>query len=213
VHSMLAVAISAGVAVVGWFVAHYLSRRAAREQYRREAALKHVERQLGDLYGPLVFLVLEGARVFEDLREDFGDGWYHGDRRLEPAEEEKWLYWTENYFIPRNRRIQDLLSSHSHLIESDHIPDSFLDFIDHHASWTLEIERMRETGVDEGLYSRRTWPDSFSAEVETTFRVLKQRHERLIGAETPRVLEDGHGEDTGHGGNARRRPLRGREAS
>lgn len=206
---MEAVAIPAGVAVIGWFVAHFLTRRGAREQYRREAALRHVERQLGELYGPLAFLVLEGARVFQDLVEDFGTDWLNKGRALTPEEAERWLYWTESYFIPRNQRIQSLISDNAHLIEGDRIPKSFLDFIDHHASWTLEIERSRKTGVKERLYSRRTWPASFSAEVKDTFRILKQRHERLIGAETPRLLEDGPAAPAGLDDGGGRRPLRG----
>lgn len=192
---MWALAIPAAVAVGGWFVAYLLSQRAAKEQHRREAALKHVERQLSDLYGPLTFLLLEGSRVFQDLAEDFGPEWLAGERPLSDAEIDKWIYWSEHYFIPRNERIQELLSQHSHLIEGDQIPTSFLEFIDHHSSWTLELKRWREAGIREGLYSRRSWPVRFADEVVATFHLLKRRHASLLGAEAPRSLDPA--EETG----------------
>jgi hypothetical protein len=187
---MWALAIPAAVAISGWFVVNLLGRRTAREQHRREATLQHLEQQLSDLYGPLTFLLLEGKRVFQDLEEDFGHDWRQGDRQLTAEEVRKWIYWSENYFIPRNERIQDLLSHRSHLIEGDRIPLSFLEFIDHHSSWTLEMKRWKETGVREGLYSRRHWPIRFADEVVATFNLLKRRHASLIGAETPRSIDD-----------------------
>lgn len=177
------------VAVLSAIVAYVLTRRAAREQHRREATLRHIERQLSDLYGPLTFLLLEGDQVFEDLCDDFGEDWREGKRYLtEDGEIKKWIYWAENYFIPRNREIQELLSQQSHLIEGDRLPQGFQDFARHHASWTLEMKRWREKGVGDGLFSRHSWPVEFSKEVESTFQRLKQRHARLLGAETPQRL-------------------------
>lgn len=176
-------------AVLSAVLAYLFTRRAAREQYRREATLKHLERQLSDLYGPLTFLLLEGDQVFDDLCQDFGDEWREGRRYLtDEAEIKKWIYWAENYFIPRNQAVQTLLSQQSHLIEGAQLPPSFQKFARHHASWTLEMKRWREKGVGDGLFSRHSWPVEFSEEVESTFQLLKQRHARLLGAEAPHKL-------------------------
>lgn len=173
--------IAAIVAAVGWFATYFLTRRAAAAGARRDAALHHLECQLGELYGPLAFLVIEGQRVFADLVEDFGETWAVGGRVLEDAEVDQWLFWVDRYFMPRNERIQELLSTKAHLIEGARIPDSYVAFVGHHSTWKLDHLRWKEQEIRERLYSRRRWPVEFAEDVLETFATLKQRHADLLG--------------------------------
>jgi hypothetical protein len=61
--------IAAAVAIVGWVVNHVLTGARDRYNQRLSASLRHTERQLEELYGPLAFLVLEGRRNYSDLLE------------------------------------------------------------------------------------------------------------------------------------------------
>ena len=183
----LAVLLTALVGVVGWFATYALSRRASRETLRREAALRHLEEQLGELYGPLAFLIIEGDRVFADLVADFGTSWAAGQRVLDETEVEKWLFWVDTYFFPRNEQIKDLLSTKTHLLEGDRVPHSFLRFVDHSQLMEDRSSSLASDGARERLYSRRRWPQDFSEEVLATFQTLKARHAELLGAQLPRL--------------------------
>lgn len=67
-NTSIVVALIAGaVSAVGWMVNHILTDRRDREQKRTEALLKHVERQLEELYGPMAFLLYEARRAYQDL--------------------------------------------------------------------------------------------------------------------------------------------------
>lgn len=183
--AVAAALIAAAIAALGWFVTYVLRRRADLESARREAAVRHLERQLDELYGPLAFLILEGTRVFDDLVQDFGTEWRDGRRMLDADEVEKWLFLVDTHFFPRNEQIEELLSTKAHLIEGNRMPDSFLAFLDHHSSWKLDHLMWKKTGKLERLYSRRRWPARFAEDVLQTFQELKLRHAELLGEQAP----------------------------
>jgi hypothetical protein len=172
--------ITAVITACGWFATYYFSARASRRGFEREAALRHLERQLEDLYGPLAFLILEGRQTFKELLAAFNRNYvFIGDQEL-PAEELKtWLFWVENDFFPRNEKIKTLLSTKTHLLNDSFIPESFQDFLDHYNSWRINHLRWKSDGVKYSWHSKINWPTAFEEEVLATFRRLKTKHAEL----------------------------------
>jgi hypothetical protein len=191
----LQVAILAGVVTaLGWLVTHILSRIADRRKSRREFLLAYTTKQLAELYGPLAFLVLEGQRSWEDLKYSLD---VHNLSIFQPAyspessdDLKTWLFWAEKDFMPRNRRIRDLLSSNTYLIEGERMPDSYRQFLEHYKSWEINHLRWREEGIAYPWRSRINWPPDFSSEVLDTFYRLKQRHWSLVTYESPKATID-----------------------
>jgi len=174
--------IGACVSITGWLVNHIFSTSAAKRQERLNFQLEFTKQQLEELYGPLVFLVLEGHRTFKDLLEAFGRNYiFKKDETLSEDELKTWLFWTENDFFPRNEKIKQLISSKTYLIEGEKVPESWLMFLDHYNSWKINHDRWSKEGIEYSWHSRVNWPDDFEKDVISTFEMLKKRHSELVG--------------------------------
>ncbi|MET8680936.1 hypothetical protein ABZW18_25990 [Streptomyces sp. NPDC004647] len=180
--STITVAVIAGsVSAVGWLVNHALSGRAERKRARHQAALTHVERQLEELYGPLLFLMHEGESSFSDFTQTVGGHAVFVNEQIEPDNLQPWLFWVDNDFMPRNRAIQTLLSTKAHLIDASRMPASYLQFLDHHNSWHVSHLRWKEDGVPYRWHSRTGWPRDFQSDVIATYERLKRYQKEISG--------------------------------
>ena len=83
-------------------------------------------------------------------------------------------------------KIKSLLMSRTHLIEGSEFPRSYVEFLDHCNSWSINHRRWQEQKVEYSWHSRINWPSRFEKQVLKTFKVLKSRHAQLIGQLTPR---------------------------
>jgi hypothetical protein len=174
--------LGAVVTALGWLITHILSISAERRRQRLIAQLEYTKQQLEELYGPIAFLILEGQQTFRDLFA--AQGWEVPlplDKELSKQESQIWFFWVEHDFFPRNKKIQELLSSKTHLIEGERVPESFLTFLDHYNSWYINHLRWQEQGIEYGWHSKIGWPNSFDDDILSTFRKLKKRHAILIG--------------------------------
>jgi hypothetical protein len=167
------------LSAVGWLVNHAITGRSDHRRQQLVWQLAFASEQLEQLYGPLAFLITEGEQTFRDLLKKLGRNYvFFGDNPLPPEELKTWLFWAENDFLPRNRQIQALLASKSHLIEGAKIPDSHIEFLKHYSSWELA---QKEQGAEYNWHSEVYWPRSFEYDVLTTFAQFKQRHAALLG--------------------------------
>lgn len=174
--------IAAIVTAAGWLANHRLTARSERERRQYETSLAHVDKQLEQLYGPLVFLVQEGRAAWKEFCDSLGRGIvFEGEGRLNEEEMRLWLFWVDNEFMPRNAAIQTLLSSNAHLIEGNQMPQSCLMFIEHYTSWRLTHLRWKEERVSYRWRARVNWPSQFEFEVIDTFKRLKNQQARLAG--------------------------------
>jgi hypothetical protein len=183
IEPSIVVAIIAGsVTAVGWLVSHILTDLSERKKRQTGALLKYVERQLEELYGPLAFLLYEGRRTFQDLLETFGrDHVFMRDNYISEEDLKIWLFWAEHSFLPKNEKIKELLVSKTHLIEGSSFPRSYVTFLDHHYSWSIQHQRWKEEGVAYSWHSKINWPVEFEQEVIQTFEMLKAKHSVLLG--------------------------------
>lgn len=183
--TIIAASIAASVAILGWIVTHLLTDARDRRRQRIEAALRHTERQLEELYGPLAFLRAEGRQTFRDLLATLGRNHvFFGHDPLSDGDRQTWLFWVENDLLPRNEKIKKLLAEKTHLIEGGRVPDSYLRFLDHHNSWAIHHARWKQEAVEYPLHSKTNYPSEFNDEIEATFQLLKARHARYLELQT-----------------------------
>jgi hypothetical protein len=174
--------LGAVVTALGWLISHILSTSAESRRQRLISQMEFTKQQLEELYGPLAFLILEGEQTFKDFnaavgwKEDPPQGY-----ELSEQERPTVLFWIENDFFPRNKKIQELLSSKTHLIEGEKIPESFLIFLDHYNSWYINHLRWQKLEIEYGWRSKIPWPISFNEDVLSVFSTLKKRYAILIG--------------------------------
>jgi hypothetical protein len=195
---VLIAVLGALVTAFGWLVNNVLTRRREEQKQRTEAQLRHVQRQLEELYGPLAFLIYEGRRTFEDLLETLGRSHvFFRDRPLPENELRTWLYWAEADFLPRNEKIKSLLMSKTHLLEGSDFPPSHLLFLDHCNSWALSHRRWKDQGVEYSWHSKINWPADFEEDVVKTFQELRAHHAALIGRLSPKGTRASQSEQPG----------------
>jgi hypothetical protein len=167
---------------LGWLATHVFSQSRDRVKAQNEAALRYIERQLEELYGPLTFYIREGRREFLDLLDNLGRDYVFPKHDHLPDDELKmWLFWAENAFIPRNQKIQQLLMKNTHLIDGSDFPDSYIDFLDHHNSWEINHLLWKNEGVPYSWRSKINWPESFERDILCSFAKLKRQHSDLLG--------------------------------
>lgn len=178
----VAAAIVAGCfAAIGWVASYIFTSISNRLSLRRAAAIAHIEKQLGELYGPLAFLVYEGRDTFDELLHALGrDYIFDADDTISDEDLKLWLFWAENDFLPRNLRIKTLLSEKSHLLFDSKMIDSYLSFLHHHNSWMIQHLRWQKEGVTYSWHSRTNWPAQFEEDVLQAFSALQEEHSRLI---------------------------------
>ena len=183
--------ITACVTALGWLVTNHFSDLRDQQKAKAEATLQFVERQLEELYGPLVALMYEGRQIFADLLDSLGrDHVFFGDRHLPPEELAAWLFWAENSFLPRNKQIRDLLVSKTHLVEGKKFPESYVQFFLHESSWRLRHDRWLKEKVAYNWRSCVNWPVQFEKDVIKTFEYLKDKHCELLGVLHTQRRED-----------------------
>jgi hypothetical protein len=179
--TLISTAIATAFAAIGWVVNYILTGYRDRENQRSTASLKFIERQLEELYGPLVFLAWEGRRTFEDLKETLGRSEAEGIFPLRSDQErDLWLFWFDKDLLPRHTKVQELLMAKTHLIEGAKMPDSYLQFLDYHNALKIDYLRWKEQGTVYPSKPRVPFPYEFERDTISTFESLKKQHVKYL---------------------------------
>jgi hypothetical protein len=168
--------VTVAVAFGGYFATYLWNLRIAQRKDR----LERVNRQLSELYGPLLALVTAGTRAFQVWRssEFTLQSWDEAS----DADKAEWQLWMTHVFMPLNRRMMDVITTHADLLVGSDLPAPLLDLAAHVweyeallAKWdNRDFSRM----VPEILFPR----DALSAYVSETFLDLKREQASLLTA-------------------------------
>jgi hypothetical protein len=186
---LIAALIAALVTIAGWAVSNFLTGKREDQSRKSQAALRHLERQIEELYGPLEGLLTYAGVVYqlEQTR-----------KKLRPANEADKdelaiQYFIENHYIPINQQIITLLRTKAYLMVGDRTPESFVGFMQHAASLEGFHNLWRKTGLKSFFMPppEKNWPDIFHKEVSETLSNLRTKHDELILDLTGRKLSGG----------------------
>lgn len=174
---VIAVAITGAFALIGYAITYRNNLKL--EQVR--GRLDRVNRQLGDLYGPLLALVSGGTRA----RVAFLERYRPGKRAFwedTPNEEEGavWRLWMTEVFMPLNLQIEKIIVENTDLLDSDHMPEPFLDLVAHVEAYRTVIKRWGQADFSEYV-SLLPFPSGLQGHVEEEFARLKRLQGELLG--------------------------------
>jgi hypothetical protein len=62
--ALLSALVPGPITLCGWFISNWLTKRREDEARRQQPALKHLEQQMEELYGPLLGLIEQSGAVF-----------------------------------------------------------------------------------------------------------------------------------------------------
>jgi hypothetical protein len=186
---LIAALIGATFVAIGWYVTWKLGERSRR----RAAALQYLERQIGELYGPLLGLIMHSRTVSEVKKKllktgpDGETGEFRDGLDVDVAR-----FFEQGYSFPLNKQIRELISSKMHLLDTTELPASFEAFFRHQAEleclYRLYVDLKVETHKEyHGTRITRTrWPNNFEEDVVTRLKQLRADHrwflERVTGA-------------------------------
>lgn len=140
----------------------------------RDEERVRVERQLNELYRPLLALVEESKASVEDfMKTKLGRDWIFP---LENPEEVKlWLAKAEGDLMPRNERMCALIRSKRDLVDGPELPANWTALLEHQDGWRGLHEKYKKDGVAYHWHSPTPFPRRLGPELGESIRKLEQR--------------------------------------
>ncbi|MFE0105255.1 hypothetical protein [Streptomyces sp. NPDC059009] len=172
------------LAFVGYLVTYLNGLRLAQRQER----LARINRQLSELYGPLLALTEINSRVygaFSDRhpRPDGRSPLQHAPDETPLTDEElaEWRLWLTKVFLPNHQAMRDVLVTKADLLREPHMPPVLLE-VYAHASW----DELTAARWDQGDLTLEQPPEPFPMTemrryVRDNFDQLKQEQAALLG--------------------------------
>ena len=174
---------TASLALIGYLVTHWLEVR--REQ--RRARLERVNRQLGELYGPLLALVSSGEEAWTAFRSHYRAGLKFWLSDPPPTDDEAaaWRLWMREVFMPLNLRVEDVIVGKADLLDEDEMPMPFLQLVAHVAAYKTVLKRWDQKDFADNI-ALLPFPRSYLLPlVQERFALLKQEQQKLLGELSP----------------------------
>jgi len=183
VGTALSVLSGVGLAVWTWFK----KKNDDRETALRKDRLELVNRQLSELYGPLLVSCEVGRSAYQALLRKLRrpNGIFHPDPPPTEAEIKEWFHWMVNVLNPINERREQLILEKCHLIKEEKVPDCFLEFSAHVAGYRAILAKWKANDYTE-RFSVHDFPRALDAYARAAFTELKLEQGRLLGLLEPK---------------------------
>lgn len=142
--------------------------------------LDRIERQLRELYLPLVALVEESRLSVQDfLKKEGRKEILPSDREVTEAELKRWIEKAEGDLMPRNDRMCALIRAHGDLVDGAALPASWQALLEHQDGWRADHQKWRKEGVPYPFHSRTPFPRSLERELKASIAKLEARRDEL----------------------------------
>lgn len=174
------------ISLVGLLINYFLTRQKEDEIRRQEIALRHLERQMEELYSPLWGLLRQSQRIYDLARDTFlvhhrlpngGIDLSHFSDQDRVA----WDYLTVTYFIPLNAQMADLIRTKgAYLREKEEFPESFEEFLQHATQLEILHRLWKEKGQSTPNAPPLGWPSKFTIDIRETLDRLESKYFELI---------------------------------
>jgi hypothetical protein len=167
------------LAFSGYLVTYLNNLRLAQ----RDQRLARVNRQLGELYGPLYGLIDAETAVFKVFRSIVRPGKHFFSEDDPPSEADlaAWRLWMSTVFAPINNRMYELVLSKSDLLIETEVPQCFRDLAAHVVGYQLVMKRWENGDYSEHLSLILFPRESLLSYVTDSFDALKKEQARLLG--------------------------------
>src|SRR6266850_2404214 len=172
---MTAALIAAVVTIAGWYVTYFYTKRREDRTRRTEAQLRYRQRQIEELYGPLLSLIEQIFNTWQ-VRENIVTG---GNPTPEQKEQIRHFFW-QTYFYPLHQEIGALLKTKLYLLENGQMPASFADYLEHATQEACQNRLWDELHIDTSHVRGKPWPKTFHCDVTKMLDYLMKEHQSGI---------------------------------
>ena len=154
-------------------VASLLIAGCASGPTREEIA--RIDRQLSELYRPLLALVEESRLSYLEFKKKEGrQELLPTDRTLTDEELKRYVDQIEKEMLPRNERMCALIRSKRDLADGPE-PASWRALLEHQDGWREDHEKWRKEGVAYPFHARTSFPRSLERELRASIAELESR--------------------------------------
>jgi hypothetical protein len=164
--------LTAAVTITGWYVSYATTKRREERMRRVEARLRHVQRQIEELYSPLLALIQYAATVYQIARQKNADP-------ETMARGEIWRFFVERYFLPLNAQMATLIRQKIHLLHTPELPESFRAFLRHQSQYDCLHTLWKETGQTSDEF-HGGWPKDFEGDVQAALSDLRREYNEYV---------------------------------
>jgi hypothetical protein len=175
------------IAVAGYFFSKLLEQFKGEqalhkefESLRDQTTLNHIQRQIQELYSPLLGLIAQSKIVFDIAKRKLPHLNDRPKEQITREEAETWRYFVETYFLPLNKQMADLIRTKIYLITADELPESFNRFLMHQA----QFECLHSLWLDKGISSDEVkgggWPIGFDSDVQESLTNLRRNYNEYL---------------------------------
>lgn len=179
--------------VFGWIIPYW---QAVKEENKRrkfeEDILKRqwekelIDRQIEEFYGPIAAMLYESDIRFSLILHQLGREHVFAEGQMQlsdlPENEQLvWKHYVDEYKIPSQNKIVDILRNNQHLIYKSESPTCFKEFLEYAIGWEL-LDNQRKNGVTNyyEYYYSYNYPRSFTNYINETLQVLHKKQNALI---------------------------------
>jgi len=178
--TIVGVGLTGVVTAIGWNVSSVLAKRREAETRRVEATVKHIERQIEELYGPLLCLLEQIFNVWT-VRENL---LYPEGRAsagvTDPRRSEIISFFRTAYFFPLHEKMRGILASKLYLVEGGSVRESFREYLKHSTQQIVQHRLYTELRVPTDEVRGVPWPRAFDADIRASLNRLMAEHERCL---------------------------------
>lgn len=178
--------------VFGWIIPYRQDRNKLKLQNEQELDMEkikwrkeQIDRQISQLYGPIYALIIEGDVLFARILYQLGRRYVIGKdisfNDLPEDEKSIWSHYVDNYKIPTQLKMAEILRANIHLIYNSEVPTCYRQFLDYSLGWEL-LDNQKRNGVPnfyEYHYSYN-YPQEFNYYIKNTLETLLGEQAKLI---------------------------------
>ena len=187
---IISVIVTPLVVIIGWYRQSKFQRNIDEENKKRiieldirDKNIKRLETQISDFYAPIYALRVQCETAHYEYRSRMPKV----PRNKHVIDEKNWTqkdhiihdYITDEFLIPYNNQIADIIKNKSHLIIEKDFPQSLIDFIKHTKKLEIVHNLITKHKVDVSM-EQDTFPKHFTKEIKEKLDDLRNEYFKLL---------------------------------
>lgn len=166
------------LALFGYFFTYFYGKR----QEQRKNRLERINRQLDELYGPLLAIVQTNQQAWDSFLSNHNDNpdFYKEKENPSPEDISEFHNWMGTVFMPNNEELHYIIVDNTSLLIENEMPQVLLELLAHIMEFRINFNARKETH-SEVVESVSKYPGKdLLAYCIKSFRKLKTEQIRII---------------------------------
>lgn len=165
---------------LGWLFNDSRNKKRALQQKIHEANLNRLENQVRLFYSPINTIRTQCKAVHKFYHDNMPKEKNDPSRIDVSKMTERHLrihdYITDNYLIPLNNKVIDIIENNAHLIDEAKFPESYLKFVEHIYEFEVRHRLYTDHDLKELITDQKTFPENFDSDIKSKLESLRSKY-------------------------------------